>query len=313
MLHLPHRQQFLESASRMLSKRALRSGSLANTEVVSTFQAGDNIGGKKKFRAQPAPTTNVVKTMRGRRDKSDEQTAVTTSKRARMETPESLGTCENRTSSPSFDRPAEPHRTNAPLITPRGSRLTYPQNSVDATSQAGNPRPATTTENVLEQACAHLIAMEPKLQPLIEKHYCHVFCREGLAEECDPFKNLVSGIMAQQVSGAAASSIKKKFIALFDRPEDKKSDRVRSFPTPTDVAACSVPFLRQAGLSGRKAEYIKGLAEKFASGELGAAMLINASDEEVLEKLIAVRGLGRWSVVGILQPIDYHSVLLLES
>lgn len=57
-----------------------------------------------------------------------------------------------------------------------------------------------------------------------------------------------------------------------------------------------IPVLRTAGLSQRKAEYIKGLAEKFASGELSAKMLIEASDEEVLERLIAVRGLGRWSV-----------------
>ena len=57
-----------------------------------------------------------------------------------------------------------------------------------------------------------------------------------------------------------------------------------------------IPVLRTAGLSQRKAEYIKGLAEKFASGELSAKMLIEASDEDVLEKLIAVRGLGRWSV-----------------
>ena len=57
-----------------------------------------------------------------------------------------------------------------------------------------------------------------------------------------------------------------------------------------------IPDLRTAGLSQRKAEYIKGLAEKFASGELSAKMLIEASDEEVMEKLIAVRGLGRWSV-----------------
>jgi len=57
-----------------------------------------------------------------------------------------------------------------------------------------------------------------------------------------------------------------------------------------------IPTLRTAGLSQRKAEYIQGLAEKFASGELSAQMLVEATDEEVLEKLIAVRGLGRWSV-----------------
>jgi DNA-3-methyladenine glycosylase II len=62
------------------------------------------------------------------------------------------------------------------------------------------------------------------------------------------------------------------------------------------VATANLEFLRTAGLSQRKAEYIQGLAEKFSSGELSARMLIEASDEELLEKLIAVRGLGRWSV-----------------
>jgi len=138
--------------------------------------------------------------------------------------------------------------------------------------------------------------MDPSLQPLIERHYCRVFCPEGLAEECDPFKSLCSGIMAQQVSGAAASSIKRKFVSLFPKSVAEPAKEPPSFPTPAQVAACSVPFLRQAGLSERKAEYIKGLAEKFDSGELGAAMLLNASDEEVLEKLTAVRGLGKWSV-----------------
>lgn len=73
-------------------------------------------------------------------------------------------------------------------------------------------------------------------------------------------------------------------------------DDTRDFPTPAQVAPCTVPFLRTAGLSERKAEYIKGLAEKFQSGDLSASMLIHATDEEVLEKLIAVRGLGKWSV-----------------
>ena len=103
--------------------------------------------------------------------------------------------------------------------------------------------------------------------------------------------------MAQQVSGAAASSIKKRFIGLFHGPLDEEKVEINKvFPTPAQVAACEIAFLRQAGLSERKAEYIKGLAQKFASGELSAAMLINASDEEVLEKLTAVRGLGKWSV-----------------
>lgn len=224
------------------------------------------------------------------------QSRAAPSKRPRFETPALGAESEDNVGSPT-NRPAEPHTTNAPLVTPHGSRyVTYPKESLGLTPKAGGPRPSTTTGHILEEACAHLIKMDPKMQPLIEKHYCRVFCPEGLAEECDPFKSLCSGIMAQQVSGAAASSIKKKFIALFSKPGTELAEETQLFPTPSQVAACSVPFLRRAGLSERKAEYIKGLAEKFASGELSAAMLIDASDEEVLKKLTAVRGLGKWSV-----------------
>lgn len=205
----------------------------------------------------------------------------------------------NRSDSVPLNRAAEPHMTNAPLKTPRGSRLiTYPISATDVSpSRTGIPRPTTTTGHILDEACAHLIKADPRLQPLIEKHYCRIFSPEGLAEEIDPFHSLCSGIMAQQVSGSAAKAIKNRFIGLFQKaPVEVEVHEEESFPPPAQVAVCEVSFLRQAGLSGRKAEYIKGLAEKFASGELSAAMLIKASDEEVFKALTAVRGLGKWSV-----------------
>ncbi|OAX82107.1 hypothetical protein ACJ72_03542 [Emergomyces africanus] len=179
-------------------------------------------------------------------------------------------------------------------------------------SKTGLPRPTTTTGTLLEEAVAHLIKVAPQLRPVIEKHPCPLFSPTGLAEEINPFNSLVSGIIGQQVSGAAAKSIKKKFMELFHRGGDDdinrakreakvetaemRYDRDDDFPTPEQVAKCDIATLRTAGLSQRKAEYIQGLAEKFASGELSARMLVQASDEEVVGKLIAVRGLGRWSV-----------------
>ncbi|KAL9134175.1 MAG: hypothetical protein Q9175_004642 [Cornicularia normoerica] len=260
------------------------------------------------------PTAATVTRRQKRSRKSEEHPASSLAKRARFQTPEPQQKAlsqhpqdvlqvpshsPNNKAELSFDRPAEPLRTNAPLITPGGSWLvTCNQETAEASpSKIGIPRPTTTTNHILDEACAHLVKMEPMLQPLIEKHYCRVFCPEGLAEECDPFRSLCSSIMAQQVSGAAASSIKRKFVGLFNGPlDEEKVEENKVFPTPAQVAACNVAFLRQAGLSERKSEYIKGLAEKFASGELSAAMLINASDEEVLQELTAVRGLGKWSV-----------------
>jgi DNA-3-methyladenine glycosylase II len=120
----------------------------------------------------------------------------------------------------------------------------------------------------------------------------------GLAEQIDPFNSLTSSIIGQQVSGAAAKSIRNKFVALFNLSSGLDGAPLphSRFPTPDEVIECDVATLRTAGLSQRKAEYIQGLAEKFASGELSAQMLACASDDELIEKLTAVRGLGKWSV-----------------
>ena len=205
----------------------------------------------------------------------------------------------SRTPRVSAARPGgEPLRTNATLKTPGGSRLVPSTQKAEQASptRPRNSSPPITTENLLERACRHLISIDGRLEALIEKHPCTIFSPEGLAEEVDPFQSLVSGIMSQQVSGAAAKSIKQKFINLFNDTGPESPADTQRFPKPEEIASKSIPFLLQAGLSGRKAEYIKGLAEKFCGGELSAQLLMNASDEEVLERLTAVRGLGRWSV-----------------
>ncbi|KIW05104.1 uncharacterized protein PV09_03661 [Verruconis gallopava] len=202
-------------------------------------------------------------------------------------------------------RRAALHATNAPLQTPKGSRIVkYPSDTLQHVDSKDS-KDIITTNNLLEKACEHLCRVDSRLKPIIDAHYCKLFSPEGLAEDVEPFQALVSGIIAQQVSGAAAASIKRKFIDLFSAPATHEADAVepaaaeriaKDFPTPQEVVEKDIPTLRSAGLSQRKAEYIHGLAEKFVSGELSAKMLVEASDEEVLEKLVAVRGLGRWSV-----------------
>ncbi|KAL4950501.1 DNA glycosylase [Aspergillus filifer] len=203
---------------------------------------------------------------------------------------------------PPLNRPVEPHLTNATLLTPHGSSLVaFPDGSDTSPSKTNLPRPTATTGTLLEQATAHLIATDARLEPLIRAHPCKLFSPEGLAEKIDPFRSLVGTIIGQQVSGAAARSIRDKFVGLLfglNHPESSIKEAVDNdyFPTPEEILRVDIPTLRTAGLSQRKAEYIQGLSEKFASGELSARTLLNASDEELLEKLTNVRGLGRWSV-----------------
>ncbi|KAI4920773.1 uncharacterized protein J4E92_008417 [Alternaria infectoria] len=204
-------------------------------------------------------------------------------------------------------RPAEPHTTNANLATPNGLHVV--QAYASSPAKPTDPSPAkkrkakelvppdvgaippasTNIDNLLKEAEDFLIKTDPKLEKVVRGHQCGIFSPEGLREVVRPFEALGKGIIGQQVSGQAASSIRAKLTALFP-------DTHPSFPTPTQVLTKDIATLRTAGLSQRKAEYIYGLAEKFASGELSAEMLVSASDEELIEKLVAVRGLGRWSV-----------------
>lgn len=211
-------------------------------------------------------------------------------------------------------RRAAPNTTNATLVTPKGSRLTAlpPTEYGLPLAESTDSELTTSTDNILQKAYAHLIQADPRIKPLIEAHPCDVFSPRSLSEDCEPFKTICCGIIAQQVSGAAASSIRRKFVGLFKPDEEYHSNDY--FPPPARVAECKIPFLRQAGLSERKAEYIqvcecsnspfmiwssdnifKGLAEKFVTGELSPSMLLHASNEEVIERLVQVRGLGQWS------------------
>lgn len=99
---------------------------------------------------------------------------------------------------PRVNRLAVPNGTNATLVTPETHRVVAakPLDEVSPSKKSN----VKTTASILEDALAHLIKVEPKLKPVIDKHHCHVFSHEGLAEEIDPFNSLVSGIISQQVS-----------------------------------------------------------------------------------------------------------------
>ncbi|KAJ3567844.1 hypothetical protein NPX13_g6630 [Xylaria arbuscula] len=216
------------------------------------------------------------------------------------------------------NRLADSNATLATLLSPETSRVVTskrtrarsPSASPTKEPNVGVSRVAATA-NVLEEGNKFLISVDPRMRPLVENHHCRIFSPEGLAEQIDPFEALCSGIISQQVSGAAAKSIKNKFINLFyegedgsPEPEQKQSDdenegeeqiKKRRFPVPSQVIEVPLEKLRTAGLSQRKAEYVSGLAEQFVNGNLSAAMLADAPYEEVITQLTAVRGLGLWS------------------
>jgi DNA-3-methyladenine glycosylase II len=103
----------------------------------------------------------------------------------------------------------------------------------------------------------------------------------------DPFEALVTSITAQQVSLQSAFAIRSRFVERYGVP----GEHAVGFPTRERIAAATEPELLELGFSNRKAEYVIGLAR----GDLDLGALAALADDDVKERLVAVRGLGEWT------------------
>lgn len=131
-------------------------------------------------------------------------------------------------------------------------------------------------------------------------HFIHLRTDPGMAALIDrigpidlearrhpPFQSLSRAIIHQQLSGLAAGTILKRFIALFPG----------AYPRPRDVARASVDLLRSAGLSRPKAAYILDLAQRCEAGLIPTLEQCDQlPDEEIITRLTEIKGIGRWTV-----------------
>jgi DNA-3-methyladenine glycosylase II len=102
----------------------------------------------------------------------------------------------------------------------------------------------------------------------------------------DAYGTLIRSITGQQLSTKAAATIYGRLTELYDGRT----------PTPEEIIATDPQQLRAIGLSNAKAAYLRDLAEHIVDGELPVGELAELPDERVYEMLIAVKGLGRWTV-----------------
>lgn len=130
-------------------------------------------------------------------------------------------------------------------------------------------------------ACAELAARDPLLASLIARHP-----PLRLGSRGDAFQTLARSIVGQQVSVKAAQSVWTRFQSTLAGAE----------VNPADVLAADVPLLRSCGLSGRKVEYLRGLADHFIARPAGMDGWSGMTDVEIIEELTAVRGIGLWTV-----------------
>ena len=99
----------------------------------------------------------------------------------------------------------------------------------------------------------------------------------------DAFTTLARSIVGQQISVKAAQSVWNRFEALMPKL------------SPQAVLLLRVDDMRQSGLSARKVEYLVDLSLHFSSGVLSVDVWQSMSDDDIIQELVAVRGIGRWT------------------
>lgn len=155
------------------------------------------------------------------------------------------------------------------------------------------PRPTSGRTRKLpysaEEATTALSAADPRLAKLIAK--AGPFTLRLRAQQ-SPFESLLQAIIYQQLHGKAAASIHAKLIASF---ADISGPGVH--PDPEQLLDAPNEQLRAAGLSHNKSLAVRDLAAKTIDGTVPTlARIRRMSDEAIIEHLIQVRGIGRWTI-----------------
>lgn len=139
-----------------------------------------------------------------------------------------------------------------------------------------------TLPGVPRRAIAHLIAADPKIADIIRRVGPWRLRR---TTEGTHFDAVCRSIIYQQLSGKAAATIHGRVLGLY-------GDRA---PLPHELTSTSDEALRGVGLSRQKLSYLKDLASRVVANELPIESLHDLPDEAVIDALVSVKGVGRWT------------------
>jgi DNA-3-methyladenine glycosylase II len=155
--------------------------------------------------------------------------------------------------------------------------------SNNGTPDAAAVVPTSLTPEGYETARRLLMRRDPILAAAIKQIGP---CKMADRQRKDHLSALVGAIVSQQLSTKAAATIFGRFVALF--PDNH-------IPSAAAIAEQSDEALRKVGLSGQKIGYLRDLAARIAAGSLDLDELDSLPDEQVIERLTAVKGFGRWT------------------
>jgi len=136
------------------------------------------------------------------------------------------------------------------------------------------------TKEKKQAAVRHLRKCDPVMRQLIDS--AGPF---KLTLQRERFTTLARSIISQQISTAAARTIRGRLEALLEP----------GGPTPEKLAQLSTEELRSVGVSGQKARYLLDLSEKVITGDVNLRAIGRLTDEAVIDELIQVKGIGRWT------------------
>jgi DNA-3-methyladenine glycosylase II len=141
---------------------------------------------------------------------------------------------------------------------------------------------AGVTPDYWDDACKHLSRRDRVMRKLIPK-----FGEARLQGRGDAFTTLARSIVGQQISVKAAQSVWERFVGLTDGPPYRVA--------PGVVLALQTTAMRESGLSTRKVEYLRDLAEQFSNGSINTKAWGGMDDEAIIAQLVNIRGIGRWT------------------
>mgnify|MGYP002788666142 FL=1 len=146
-----------------------------------------------------------------------------------------------------------------------------------------SPRgPGLVTPDYWDEACKHLAKRDRVMRKLIPQ-----LGEARLESRGDAFTTLARSVVGQQISVKAAQSVWQRFGALIGPAPERIA--------PAAVLALDAEAMRGAGLSARKVEYLRDLAGHFDAGRVHVRGWASMDDELIIEELVAIRGIGRWT------------------
>ena len=136
-------------------------------------------------------------------------------------------------------------------------------------------------KQVMEDGINYLSSLDKNLSNFLKQFDVPV-----LPIEEDYFWSLIRSVIYQQISGKAAKKISDRYLKLFSKG---------SKMSPVDVIKIDIEKIQNVGISRQKSGYIKNIANAFDEGLVNETQLHKLSDKEIIDQLVKIKGVGRWT------------------